>query len=137
MDMLQAMNTGHDGSISTAHANSPRDLFARLEAMVCMGEVAVNTLTVRRQIASGIDMIIYCTRLPDGSRKVASVSEVLQGRDGEEDVCLKEIYRFEKRGVGEEGKIQGVFAATGYVPSFVAENLELSEDPTVRSLFQP
>ena len=137
MDMLQAMNTGHDGSISTAHANSPRDLFARLEAMVCMSEVAVNTLTVRRQIASGIDMIIYCTRLPDGSRKVANVSEVLQGRDGEEDVVLKEIYRFEKRGVGEEGKIQGVFVATGYVPSFVAENLELSEDPTVRSLFQP
>ncbi len=137
LDMLQAMNTGHDGSISTAHANSPLDLFARLEVMVGMSERAVPSQTVRRQIASGIDLVIYCVRFPDGQRKVTEVCEVLPGRQEGQEILVEQIYRFERTGFDKAGRIQGKFVATGYVPSFVRQRTELNQDPSVQALFQP
>ena len=136
LDMLQAMNTGHDGSISTAHSNSPRDLFARLEAMVGMSEASVNAQTVRRQIASGIDVVVYCTRFPDGRRKVTSVCEIMEGDDPAEAIAVKEIYRFERTGVDEKGFVRGAFVATGHVPCFVRQAADLREDPKVLDLFE-
>ena len=136
LDMLQAMNTGHDGSISTAHSNSPRDLFARLEAMIGMSDLPLNARTVRKQIASGIDMVIYCTRYPDGQRKVTSVCEVGEGSEGDEEIELREIYRFERMSSRDAGRVEGRFLATGFVPSFVAEDPDLCEDKAVAALFK-
>ena len=136
LDMLQAMNTGHDGSISTAHSNSPRDLFARLEAMIGMSDLPLNDRTVRKQISSGIDIVVYCTRYPDGQRKVTSVCEVKEGREGEEEIALHEIYRFERLSSRDASRVEGRFVATGFVPSFVAENPDLCDDPAVAALFQ-
>ena len=135
LDMLQAMNTGHDGSISTAHSNSPRDLFARLEAMIGMSDLPLNSQTVRKQITSGIDMVIYCTRYPDGQRKVTSVCEVQEGTEGDEEMVLREIYRFERLSSRDADRLEGRFLATGFVPSFVEENPDLKEDPAVQALF--
>ncbi len=135
LDMLQAMNTGHDGSISTAHSNSPRDLFTRLEAMIGMSDLPLNARTVRKQISSGIDIVVYCTRYPDGQRKVTSVCEVQEGSEGDEEILLREIYRFERMSSRDAEKLEGRFLATGFVPSFVKENPDLSEDPAVTALF--
>ena len=137
LDMLQAMNTGHDGSISTAHSNSPRDLFARIEAMVGMSDLPLNSRTVRKQIASGIDVVIYCTRYPDGQRKVTSVCEIQAGEDGEEDIVLREIYRFDRQSTRDASRIAGQFRATGFIPTFVREHPDLCEDQEVSELFQP
>jgi pilus assembly protein CpaF len=135
LDMLQAMNTGHDGSISTAHSNSPRDLFARLEAMIGMSELSLNSRTVRKQIASGIDIVVYCTRYPDGQRKVTSLCEVQAGDEGGEEIELREIYRFDRLSSRDAERLEGRFLATGFVPSFVKKNPDLCEDPAVQALF--
>jgi len=137
LDMLQAMNTGHDGAISTAHANSPGDLFSRLEAMVGMGDVPMNDRTVRKQIASGVNIVVYCTRFPDGRRRVASVCEVLGGGTSEEEIQVREIFEFRRHGVdvGGQERMHGGFLSTGYVPTFVSENPELNRDPQVMGLF--
>ena len=137
LDMLQAMNTGHDGSISTAHSNSPRDLFARLEAMVGMSDLPLSARAVRKQIASGIDIVIYCTRYPDGQRKVTNVCETQQGEGGDEDIVLHEIYRFDRQSSRDSSRTAGKFLATGIIPSFVKQHSDLHEDPTVAALFQP
>ena len=137
LDMLQAMNTGHDGSISTAHSNSPRDLFARLEAMIGMSDLPLHSRTVRKQIASGIDIVVYCTRYPDGQRKVTSVCEIQEGNTAEEDILLREIFRFERQSARESSRTEGRFLATGFIPSFVKEHPDLSGDPSVFALFQP
>jgi pilus assembly protein CpaF len=136
LDMLQAMNTGHDGSISTAHSNSPTDLFTRLEAMIGMSDLPLNSRTVRKQITSGIDMVVYCTRYPDGQRKVTSVCEVQEGTDGGEDIVLREIYRFDRHSSKEAARTVGRFSSTGFVPTFVKENPDLCEDQTVLDLFR-
>jgi pilus assembly protein CpaF len=137
LDMLQAMNTGHDGSISTAHSNSPRDLFSRLEAMVGMSDLPLHSRTVRKQIASGIDIVIYCTRYPNGQRKVTSVCEVQEGDREDGDIGLHEIYRFDRQSAREEDRVTGRFCATGLVPSFVKDNPDLCEEPDVAMLFEP
>jgi|YNPBryantNP2012_1023418.scaffolds.fasta_scaffold01645_8 pilus assembly protein CpaF len=137
LDMLQAMNTGHDGSISTVHANSPLDMFARLEVMVGMSERSIPPQTVRKQIASGLNLVIYCVRFPEGQRKVTEVCEILPGRDESQEIRIEHIYRFERTGLDEAGRIQGRFVTTGYVPSFVRERTELSQDPAVQALFRP
>jgi pilus assembly protein CpaF len=136
LDMLQAMNTGHDGSISTAHSNSPRDLFSRLEAMISMSDLRLNTRTVRKQIASGIDIVVYCTRYPDGQRKVTSVCEVQEGAEGDEEIVLREIYGFERQSSREASRTVGRFYVSGFVPSFVKANPDLFEDQTVLAMFQ-
>ncbi|HNT74533.1 MAG TPA: CpaF family protein [Anaerolineae bacterium] len=115
LDMLQAMNTGHDGSMTTIHANTPRDCISRLETLVLMAGADLPLMTVRRQIASAIHMIVQASRLRDGSRKVVSVSEIL-GMEGE-NVIMQEIYKFFDEGDGADGKIQGYHSPTGIRPN--------------------
>ncbi|PDT82374.1 CpaF family protein [Sinorhizobium sp. BJ1] len=122
-DMLQAMNTGHEGSMTTIHANTPRDAVSRLEQMVGMAGMPMSQLSVRSQIASAITIIVQVQRLSDGSRKVVSVSEIT-GMEGEV-VQMQEIMRFKKTGSDEKGRIHGEFRATGLRPRFVEEFAEL------------
>jgi pilus assembly protein CpaF len=116
IDMLQAMNTGHDGSITTLHANGPREGLGRLETMVSMAGLSLPERAVRQQIASAIHVIIQLSRLSDGSRKVMMVAEVV-GMEGEV-VTMQDIFRFERTGVGKDGYVQGQFVATGIRPKF-------------------
>ena len=116
LDMLQAMNTGHDGSLTTLHANSPRDALARLETLVLMAGMDLPLKVVRQQIASAIDLIVQQTRLKDGSRKVTAITEVA-GMEGE-TVALTDIFKFEQTGVTTDGKVQGDLKQTGIRPLF-------------------
>ena len=116
IDMLQAMNTGHDGSLTTVHSNSPRDSIARLETMALMSGLDMPVLGIRKQIASALNLIVYLSRMPDGSRRLTHVSEVA-GMEGE-IVTMTDIFLFQQTGLTEEGKITGMFRATGLRPSF-------------------
>ncbi|MFN7163498.1 MAG: CpaF family protein [Hyphomonas sp.] len=118
-DMLQAMNTGHEGSMATIHANNPRDALTRLEQMVMMGGMKISEEAIRGQIASAVNFIVQATRLSDGSRKVVSIAEIT-GMEGSV-VQLQEIFRFERTGTSETGKVVGHFAATGLRPKFLDE----------------
>ncbi len=118
-DMLQAMNTGHEGSMATIHANNPRDALTRLEQMVMMGGMKISEEAIRGQIASAVNFIVQATRLSDGSRKVVSIAEIT-GMEGSV-VQLQEIFKFERTGTAENGKVQGHFAATGLRPKFLDE----------------
>ncbi|NLJ24053.1 MAG: CpaF family protein [Firmicutes bacterium] len=117
LDMLQAMNTGHDGSLTTGHANTPRDMLARLETMVLMAGMELPVRAIREQISSAIDLIVQTSRLRDGSRKIMQVTEV-QGMEGE-IITLQDIFLFEQQGVDEAGKLYGHFHATGIRPRFM------------------
>ena len=112
--MLQAMNTGHDGSMSTGHANSPRDMLSRLETMVLMAGVDLPLRASRAQMASAISVIVQGSRLTDGSRRIVSVQEIT-GMEGD-TVTMQEIFAFRQTGVAGDGKVQGYFAATGIRP---------------------
>jgi len=114
LDMLQAMNTGHDGSLTTIHANTPRDAISRIETMVAMANMNLPERAVRQQIASAIQIIVQQARLSDGSRKVSSISEIT-GMEGDV-ITMQEIYTFEKVGVTQDGKVIGRFRATGVRP---------------------
>ena len=116
LDMLQAMNTGHDGSLTTVHANSPRDVISRLETMVLMSGMELPSRAIREQIASAVDIIIHESRLSDGSRKVVAISEVT-GLEGQ-NVVMQDIFTFRQSGVDEHGRVHGVFRPTGAVPTF-------------------
>lgn len=116
LDMLQAMNTGHDGSLTTVHANSPRDVISRLETMVLMSGMELPSKAIREQIASAVDIIIHESRLSDGSRKVVAVTEVT-GLEGNQ-IVMQDIFAFTQTGVGENGKIIGRFRPTGAMPSW-------------------
>ena len=116
LDMLQAMNTGHDGSLTTLHANTPRDALSRLETMVLMSGMDLPLKVVRQQISSAVDLIIQQTRLKDGSRKVTAITEVV-GMEGE-IVVLTDIFKFEQTGMGQDGKILGELKPTGIRPIF-------------------
>src|SRR5512145_928992 len=116
LDMLQAMNTGHDGSLTTLHANSPRDAISRMETMVLMAGMDLPLKVVRQQISSAVDLIVQQTRLKDGSRKVTAITEVV-GMEGD-IVVLTDIFKFEQTGLGQEGKILGELKATGVRPIF-------------------
>ena len=116
LDMLQAMNTGHEGSLTTVHANTPRDALSRLETMILMAGTNLPNRAMREQISSALDLIIQASRLADGSRRIVSVTEVT-GMEGEV-VTTQEIYRFRRRGISPEGKIVGQFEATGVRPAF-------------------
>lgn len=117
LDMLQAMNTGHDGSLTTGHANSPRDMLSRLETMVLMAGIDLPVKAIREQIASAIDLIIHQSRLRDGNRKITHVTEV-QGMEGEV-IVLQEIFHFVQKGVDEDGRVTGYFRPTGIRPKFM------------------
>ncbi len=116
LDMLQAMNTGHDGSLTTLHANSPRDAISRMETMVLMSGMDLPLKVVRQQISSAVDLIVQQTRLKDGSRKVTAITEVV-GMEGD-IVVLTDIFKFEQTGLGENGKIIGELKPTGIRPIF-------------------
>ena len=116
LDMLQAMNTGHDGSLTTVHANSPRDVISRLETMVLMSGMELPSRAIREQIASAVDIIIHESRLSDGSRKVVAISEVT-GLEGQ-NVVMQDIFSFRQTGVDERGVVTGIFRPTGAVPTF-------------------
>jgi pilus assembly protein CpaF len=114
MDMLQAMNTGHDGSLTTLHSNTPRDALARLETMAMMGDVKISEKAIRAQIAAAVHIIIQASRMSDGTRRITHISE-LTGAQGDV-VSMQDIFLFEKKGVGPNGKVKGRFYATGIVP---------------------
>jgi pilus assembly protein CpaF len=126
LDMLQAMNTGHDGSITTIHANNPRDAIARIETMAMMGSVTLPEKAIRAQIASAVDLIVQASRMSDGTRRVTHISEIT-GTSGE-TISLQDIYVFEKLGLGPTGNVKGRFYSTGIVPKF-AERLKAAGIP--------
>ncbi len=117
LDMLQAMNTGVEGSMSTVHANTPRDAFSRLETMVMMADLEIPTRVILQQLSSAIKLVVQVSRLQDGTRKILSISEVLGVKD--EKVDLQEIFTFERIGVTDAGKVQGRFRATGIQPKIL------------------
>jgi pilus assembly protein CpaF len=118
-DMLQAMNTGHEGSMATIHANNPRDAITRLEQMVAMGGLKISEDAIRGQIAAAVNLIVQATRLSDGSRRVISIAEItgMEGRI----VQMQEIFRFERSHTDDDGKVHGSFRATGIRPKFLDE----------------
>ena len=122
LDMLQAMNTGHDGSLTTAHANSPRDMLRRLEVMVLMAGMDLPIMAIREQVSSAVHMIVQQSRFPDGSRRVTSITEVT-GIEGD-TIQLSEIFKFQQHGYDSEGRVTGQFEATGFVPYFYEEMKE-------------
>ncbi|SHI96060.1 pilus assembly protein CpaF [Clostridium cavendishii DSM 21758] len=117
LDMLQAMNTGHDGSLTTGHANTPRDMLSRIETMVLMSGMNLPIKAIRDQVSSAINLIIQQSRLMDGSRKITHITEV-QGMEGD-TIILQDIFKFEQKGVDVKGKVKGEFVYTGIMPKFV------------------
>lgn len=136
IDMLQAMNTGHDGGMTTIHANTPRDALSRLETMIAMANLRISDKAMRQQISSAINLIIQVSRMGDGTRKVMSVSEII-GMEGE-IITMQEIFRFVRTGVDEKrgGKVLGQFQPTGIRPRF-SERLEQYGFPLPANLFEP
>jgi pilus assembly protein CpaF len=131
-DMLQAMNTGHEGSMTTLHANSPRDMLARLEGLVMMAvEMPVNV--IRRNIASAVQLVVQIARLSDGSRKIERISEVLGLEEGE--VAVRDIFVFEQTGLNAGGRVEGRFRATGHVPTF-ADRLRIAGLDVDETMFE-
>ena len=116
LDMLQAMNTGHDGSLTTVHANSPRDAVSRLEVMVSLANGNMQLISIRQQISSAVNLLVQASRLSDGTRRVVSITEVT-GMEGDV-VTLQDLFVFEKRGLNPDGQVVGRFAATGIRPKF-------------------
>jgi pilus assembly protein CpaF len=134
LDMLQAMNTGHEGSLATIHANTPRDALSRLENMVGMAGVPLTPRAIRQQICSAITVILQASRLADGTRKLVSMQEIT-GMEGE-IISMQEIFRFEQVGIDAEGKVQGHFCATGVRPRF-AERLRMFGAAVPEDSFDP
>src|SRR5512144_2611447 len=133
LDMLQAMNTGHDGSLTTVHANSPRDALGRLETLVLMAGMDLPLKVVRQQISSAVDLIVQQTRLKDGTRKVTAITEITGMED--DIVSMQDVFVFEKQGVGPEGRVLGAFTPTGIRPKF-AEKLKASGITVPASMFE-
>ncbi len=117
LDMLQAMNTGHDGSITTIHANTPRDALARLETMAMMSEVRIADKAVRAQIASAVHLIVQVSRMSDGTRRITYITELTGAFS--DVISMQDIFLFEKKGIGPNGKVKGRFSSTGIVPKCV------------------
>ena len=123
LDMLQAMNTGHDGSLTTIHANTPREAISRLEVMISLANSNMQLSSIRQQIASSVHLLVQAARLSDGSRRVLYLTEVA-GMEGN-TVCLQDIFVFDKLGVSQDGKVKGRFSATGIRPKFYEKLLAL------------
>ena len=134
LDMLQAMNTGHEGSMTTIHANTPRDALARLESMIAMAGVDLPARAARAQVASAIGVVVQANRLSDGTRKLTSIQEIT-GMEGDV-ITMQEIFLFKQTGVGPDGAVQGYYAATGVRPRswerLVTRGIHLPE-----AMFQP
>jgi pilus assembly protein CpaF len=121
LDMLQAMNTGHDGSLTTAHANTPRDCVSRLEVMVLMAGMDLPVRAIREQVASAVDIIVQQTRFSDGSRRITHISEVTGVEGSSGTVQMNDIFLYKQKGFDSDGKVKGEFVATGMVPQFYEE----------------
>jgi pilus assembly protein CpaF len=134
LDMLQAMNTGHDGSMTTVHANSPRDAITRLEHMLGMAGLQLDPRSMRQQIGAALSVVIQVSRLSDGQRKLLSLQEIT-GTEGDV-VSMQEIFPFEQTGVDAQGAVQGHFTATGTRPRF-AQRLATRGIVLSEHLFQP
>ncbi len=134
IDMLQAMNTGHDGSLTTIHANNPREALSRLENLVGMGGANIPAKALREMIAAAIHVIIQATRLPDGSRKITSITEIT-GMEGDV-ITVQEIFAYEKQGLNDDGSVKGRFIATGVRPK-VADKIRTSGINLPEDLFEP
>ncbi|MGD0956359.1 MAG: CpaF family protein [Candidatus Acidiferrales bacterium] len=134
LDMLQAMNTGHDGSLTTIHANSPRDALSRLETMVAMANLSIPDSVVRRQISSAVDLVVQVSRLSDGTRKLMNIAEIT-GMQGD-IVSMQDLFVFQKRGVRADGAVIGEFTPTGIRPHFT-ERLAVAGIQLPQALFQP
>ena len=132
LDMLQAMNTGVEGSMSTVHANTPRDAFSRLETLVLMADLEIPSRVILQQLASAIKLVVQVTRLQDGTRKLVSIAEVLGVQDDRVD--LQDIFIFERTGVTDTGKVQGRFRSTGVTPK-ILERLRVAGIPMPASVF--
>jgi pilus assembly protein CpaF len=132
-DMLQAMNTGHEGSMTTVHANTPRDAISRLESMVAMGNMNLPEKSVRQQIASALTIVVQATRMSDGTRKVTSIAEIT-GME-ENVISMQEIFSFQKKGIGPDGKVIGAFVPTRIRPRFL-EKLRVAGIILPPSLFE-
>jgi len=133
LDMLQAMNTGHDGSLTTVHANSPRDALARVETMAMMANLNLPEKAVRRQLASAVQLVVQISRFNDGTRRVTHLSEIT-GME-EDIISMQDVFVFERKGVSQEGKVLGAFTATGIRPKF-AERLKASGIAVPASWFE-
>ena len=135
LDMLQAMNTGHDGSLTTIHANSPRDTLARLETLVLMSGVDLPQRAIREQIASAIHLIVQQSRLRDGSRRILNITEVV-GREGD-TITLQDVFLFEETGVDGNGKLQGKLSPTGIRPTAMAKiySKKVALSPALAALY--
>ena len=131
--MLQAMNTGHDGSLTTVHANTPRDALNRIETMIAMSDVSLPDKAMRNQISSAINIVVQQARLSDGSRKITNISEIT-GMEGDV-ITMQEIFRFDKTGIDETGAIRGTFRATGVRPH-CADKLETAGMKLTQQLFE-
>ena len=132
--MLQAMNTGHDGSLTTLHANNAHDCISRLETLVLMAGAELPSRAIREQIGSAVNVIVQQSRLRDGTRKIVSITEVLGCTGGE--VQLQEIFTFHQTGIDEDGKVEGSFTPTGAVPHFL-EHLKSEGEALPTEMFQP
>jgi pilus assembly protein CpaF len=133
LDMLQAMNTGVEGSMSTVHANTPRDAFSRLETMVLMADLEIPTRVIQQQLASAIKIVVQVARLQDGTRKMTAVSEVLGASD--DGIELQDVFVFERLGVTDAGKVQGRFRGCGAIPR-VMDRLRVSGVNLSPSIFE-
>jgi pilus assembly protein CpaF len=133
LDMLQAMNTGHDGSLTTIHANSPRDALSRLETMVAMSNLNLPETAIRRQIAAALDVVVQMSRMSDGTRKIVRIAEIT-GMEGEA-VTMQDIFAFHKRGIRENGEVLGDFLPTGIRPQF-SERLLVTGIQLPASMFE-
>jgi pilus assembly protein CpaF len=131
--MLQAMNTGHDGSLTTVHANSPRDAVGRLEVMVGMANANMGVRSIRQQVSSAIDLFVQIARFSDGTRRISAITECV-GMEGD-SVTMQDIFAFEKMGVTENGRVTGRFSATGIRPMFY-ERLRTAGMHLPASIFQ-
>jgi pilus assembly protein CpaF len=132
-DMLQAMNTGHEGSMTTIHANTPRDALSRMESMVAMTNMNLPEKSVRQQMASAISIVVQATRMSDGTRKITNISEIT-GME-ENVISMQEIFTFERKGIGQDGRVIGVFKPTRIRPRFL-ERLRVSGIILPPSLFE-
>jgi pilus assembly protein CpaF len=133
LDMLQAMNTGHDGSLTTIHANSPRDALYRLDTMVAMANLNVPDKAIRQQVASAVNLLVQVSRMSDGTRRVTNISEVT-GMEGEV-ITMQELFVFERTGLTPEGRVTGRFRATGIRPK-VSEKIGSAGFPLPATMFE-
>mgnify|MGYP001592169973 CR=1 FL=1 len=136
LDLITAMNTGHDGSMGTTHANTPYDALVRLETLALMGDTQVPVAAIRRQIAAAVHLVVQIKRLDDGSRRITAISEVIPEIDESGRYRIHDVYKFIQRGKSADGKIVGEFIPTGYIPSFLNE-IEVNRLPFGKEKFIP